>query len=69
MPLGDWFVITGTLRRTQHGTVVEVDGGGFWIVFNTPWSARRHLNRRVIVEGMRCGFNELWLGKVSRADA
>ena len=68
MPLGTRHVITGTLRRTQRGHVVEVDGGGFWIVFNTPWSARHHCNRRVTVTGTRCGFNELWLEGMARAE-
>ena len=58
MPRGTRHVVTGTLRRSTLGPVVEMDDGGRWQVdIDGRW--RRHLGRRVRIEGVRTGFDLL----------
>ena len=58
MPRGTRHVVVGTLRMTRLGPVVKMAGGGRWQVdIQGRW--RRHLGRRVRVEGVRTGFDLL----------
>ncbi|WP_230481587.1 DUF5818 domain-containing protein [Sphingomonas sp. Leaf21] len=68
MPRGTRHVLTGTLRRTRFGHVLEIDGGGVW-QFDAPWSAaKRHCNQRVTVEGTRSGFDLLDVDRIAPVD-
>jgi hypothetical protein len=49
------------------GSLIEVDEGGFWLIDIDLWTLWRHRNRRITVEGMRCGFNELCVRRLKRA--
>lgn len=63
MPRGTRHVVTGTLRRSTLGPVVEMDDGGCWQVdIDGRW--RRHLGRRVRVEGVRTGFDLLAVERI-----
>ena len=60
MPRGTQHTLTGTLRRTQFGFALEIDGGGVWrLDLSTIWRVRRHVDHNVIVEGVRSGFDLL----------
>ena len=62
MPLGTHHRMAGTLRWTEHGFTLFPDDGGYWAL-DVPWHlkrlARTQLERRLIVAGTRCGFNDL----------
>lgn len=58
MPRGTRHTLTGTLRWTRFGYALEMDDGGVWrLDIGWGWKARRNLNRRVMVEGARAGFD------------
>lgn len=60
MPRGTRHTLTGILRRTRLGYALEMDGGGIWhLDIGWGWGARRNINRRVTVEGIRSGFDLL----------
>ena len=60
MPIGTRHTLTGTLRRTETGYVLETHEGGSWRLY-VSWHHRawRHIGRRVIIEGTRAGFELL----------
>ncbi|WP_323810412.1 DUF5818 domain-containing protein [Sphingobium baderi] len=67
MPKGTRHTEIGTLRSNHFGFVLEMDGGGFWVL--EFWSVRRinqYLNQRVTVEGIRTGFNQLEVVRIKR---
>jgi hypothetical protein len=60
MPRGTRHTLTGTLRATPRGYLLETDDGGTWrFDLGWGWRARRHVDRCVIVEGVRSGFDLL----------
>lgn len=60
MPRGTRHTLTGTLRRTQLGYVLEIEGGGVWrLDLGTIWRIKRYMDRKIIVEGIRSGFDLL----------
>ena len=60
MPRGTRHTLTGTLRWTRLGYALEMDDGGVWrLDVGWGWKARRNLDRRVTVEGVRSGFDLL----------
>ena len=67
MPIGTRYIEVGTLRRNHFGYVLEIHGGGFWVL--EMWSVRkpqRYLGERVTVEGTRVGFNVLSVDRMRR---
>lgn len=67
MPKGARCREAGMLRHNHFGYVLEVDSGGFWVL--EIWSMRRvshFLDQRVIVEGVRIGFNILDVDCIKR---
>lgn len=68
MPKGTRHTLTGTLRRARFGYALEMDGGGVWrLDVGWGWKARRNLNRRVTIEGLRSGFDLLDVHRLRRA--
>ena len=65
MRYGQRFTVTGTLRWTKLGYALELDRGGMWQL-EIGWTcmASAKVNRRVTVEGVRTGFNELVVKKL-----
>lgn len=60
MPRGTRHTLMGTLRWTRLGYALEMDGGGVWRLDLSPfWRVRRYVDSRVIVEGVRSGFDLL----------
>lgn len=60
MPKWTNHVECGTLRLNHFGYVLDMDGGGFWVL--EMWGVRKprhYLGQRVTVEGARVGFNIL----------
>ena len=60
MPRGTRHTLTGTLRRTRLGYVLEMDDGGVWRL-DVGWGSRvgRCIGQRVAIEGVRSGFDLL----------
>ena len=64
MPMGTRHRVTGRLLEARRGLVLEMDDGGVYAL-DTELAARELLGRRVIVEGVRSGFDRLdvtWIG-------
>ena len=60
MPRGIRHTLTGTLRYTRLGYALDMDDGGVWrLDVGWGWKARRNIDRRVTVEGLRSGFDLL----------
>lgn len=60
MPRGTRHILTGTLRQTRLGYVLEINGGGVWrLDLSTIWRLRRYIGQHVVVEGIRSGFDLL----------
>lgn len=69
MPKGTQHIETGTLRHNHFGYVLEMDGGGFWVLEFWPIREMGHLlDQRVTVEGVRAGFNILDIDRIKRAN-
>jgi hypothetical protein len=67
MPMGSRHRVTGRLLSSQRGLVIEVEGGGVYALSADP-GARTLLGQRVVVEGVRVGFDRLdveWIGAAS----
>lgn len=67
MPLGKRYRVAGRLLSSARGLVLEVDGGGVWALDADP-DAKDLLGQRVIVEGLRSGFDRLdveWIGRLA----
>lgn len=58
MPMGTRHVETGVLSREGFDLVLLRDGGGRWRL-DPARKLEAYLNRRVVIEGTRCGFDEL----------
>ena len=64
MPMGSHHRLTGLLKHSPRGPIVEVDDGGSWVL-DLDKDVRTMLGRRVVVEGKRSGFDRLdvmWIG-------
>lgn len=60
MPRGTRHTLTGTLRWTRFGYALEMDDGGVWrLDVGWGWKAKRYINRRLFIEGVRSGFDLL----------
>lgn len=69
MPIGTRHEIVGLLLGQRGCLVVDVDGGGIWRL-DTEWrtlAARRLLGQRVVVTGVRDGFDLLAVEEIARA--
>ena len=66
MPLGSHHAVTGTLRLSQRGFELHLDGGGTWAL-DAPGRARKLLGRRVSVEGVRSAFDRLDVQRIESA--
>jgi hypothetical protein len=56
MPMGTRHRLTGVLQRSPRGLLLRMeDGGGYSLDVDMPTAAL--IGRRVIVEGMRSGFD------------
>ena len=68
MPRGTRHTLNGTLRRTKLGYTLEMDGGGIWrLDLGTMWRVGRYVDRRVVIEGIRSGFDLLDVDALSEA--
>lgn len=64
MPMGTRHRVTGRLMDSKRGLILEVDDGGVYAL-DADRGARKLLGHRVIVEGVRSGFDRLdveWIG-------
>jgi Protein of unknown function (DUF5818) len=65
MSRGTRHTLTGTLRWTRFGYALEMDGGGMWrLDVSWGWKARRCVDQRVTIEGVRSGFDLLDVNRV-----
>lgn len=68
VPRGSHHVLTCVLRSGRDCLELHVEGGGYWFIDPPSWSkARRLIGRRVIVQGVRAGFNLLDATKIVEA--
>jgi Protein of unknown function (DUF5818) len=66
MSLGSHHRFEGLLMTSARGLVLSVADGGVWAL-ETDANARKFLGQRVIVEGVRSGFDRIdimWIGRV-----
>lgn len=65
MPMGKRYRVKGVLLESLRGPVLEVDGGGTWLL-DTATSTQALIGQRVTVEGVRSSFDRLdvdWIGR------
>ncbi len=70
MPMGSRHTVTGTLGYGQFVWAIHADEGGAWeLEFGiiTWFRARRLFGRRVVIEGVRTGFNLLSVQSIREA--
>ena len=68
MPIGTRYIVTGILRRAAFGYVIELEGGGKWqLDVGRGRAARRCVDRRKVVDGIRLGFNALTVNHIETA--
>lgn len=67
VPRGTRHVVTGRLLGPRRDLllVLEVDGGGEWVL-DAPPGASKLVGHRVTVEGARSGFNLLDVDRIDR---
>lgn len=56
--------LTGILKDARRGLILEMADGGVYAL-DCARDARKHLGQRVIVEGIRSGFDRIdveWIG-------
>jgi hypothetical protein len=69
MPKGTRHRVSGWLRRSERGLILQVDGGGVWAL-DAGNEALKFIDLRVTVEGVRSGFDRLdvdWIGGANAA--
>jgi len=66
MAKGDRYRLTGRLVEGRSGLILEMDGGGYWLLDATR-SAAAWLGQRVTIEGVRSEFNRLDVERIERA--
>ncbi|RHW18229.1 hypothetical protein D1610_07045 [Sphingomonas gilva] len=66
MPVGKRYRLTGLLLNSRRGLVLEVDGGGTWLL-DVGRKAKPLIGQRVTVEGARSGFDLLDVDRIDRA--
>lgn len=62
--IGTRYRLEGSLLTSERGLVLQIDDGGVWALDTDP-GAGSHAGRRVIVEGVRSGFDRIdveWIG-------
>ena len=64
MPIGKFHREEGLLLRQRGRLILQKDDGGFWVLAADPL-AEESLGRRVRVEGVRSGFNELEVARIA----
>jgi hypothetical protein len=65
MPIGSYHRVEGLLMTSARGLVISLADGGVWAL-DTDANAIEFLGQRVIVEGVRTGFDRIdvsWIGK------
>jgi hypothetical protein len=70
MSMGSHHRLIGLLKRSPRGPVIEVDGGGAWVLA-LDQDVRAMLGQRVVVERKRSGFDRLdviWIGRQMTGD-
>ncbi len=71
MPMGTKYRVVGQLNFDAAGYLLRVDGGGTWrldLGLRSWWLARRWGGQRVVVFGMREGFDTLSVKRIERCD-
>ena len=67
MPRNTYHRLDGVLLDSRRGLILRTGDGGEWLV-----ALRRHrhalLGQRVVVEGPRIGFDELWPDRITRVE-
>jgi hypothetical protein len=66
MPMGTRHCVTGLLKRSARGLLLELDGGGIYAL-DAPAGAKALLGLRVTVEGVRTDFDRLDVEWIERA--
>lgn len=64
--IGTRYRLEGLLLMADRGPVLQIDDGGVWALDLFP-ELRIHAGRRVLVEGIRTGFDRIdveWLSPV-----
>jgi hypothetical protein len=64
MSIGSHHRLEGLLMTSARGLVLSLADGGVWAL-DTDANAKRFLGQRVIVEGVRSGFDRIdvaWIG-------
>ena len=62
--IGTRYRLEGLLLPSERGLVLQIDDGGVWALDTDP-GAHSQARRRVIVEGVRSGFDRIdveWIG-------
>ena len=65
--IGTRYRLEGLLLTSDRGLLLQIDDGGVWALDTDP-GADRHAGRRVVVEGIRSGFDRIdveWIGLVT----
>jgi hypothetical protein len=63
--IGTRYRLEGRLNASPRGLVLRMDDGGVWAL-DTDRSADAHVGRRVVIEGVRSGFDRIdvdWIGE------
>jgi hypothetical protein len=71
MSMGTRYRVTGRLMRAKRGLMIEGDDGGVYVLDADP-DAHDLLGHRVIIEGVRNGFDRLdveWIGRAGQGAA
>lgn len=64
--IGTRYRLEGRLLMAARGPVLEIDDGGIWALDLFP-EQRTHCGHRVVLEGIRVGFDRIdveWLSRV-----
>jgi hypothetical protein len=65
--IGTRYRLEGLLQTTARGFMLHMEDGGVWVLEADP-EAHAYAGRRVIIEGVRSGFDRIdvdWIGLAS----
>ncbi|KTW01150.1 hypothetical protein NS355_01705 [Sphingomonas yabuuchiae] len=71
MPIGTKHQVVGRLSLGTAGWLLCADGGGTWrldLNLRTWWLVRRWVGQRVVLSGIREGFDTLSVKRIERCD-